>query len=123
MQDRIFLVQTEQQRGHLSQFVLKQSLPFQASLGPLREQRSIPQNARYWKIIQMAAQVVGCSAADLHEDMLCEHYGATEVVMPSGAIRRIPVKRSSTRDKKEFRDLMEFVEIFVGQHLGVWLPE
>ena len=106
----------------LSQFILRQALPFQATVGPLHERRSLSANARLWKLHSLAAEHVGCSPADMHEDMLAEHFGYTEVSLPSGAYKRIPLKRSSTRDKKEFRDFVEFVEEFYGSNLGVWLP-
>jgi hypothetical protein len=35
---------------------------------------------------------------------------------------RVPLKRSSTRDKKEFAEFMDFVENFYGSEFGVWLP-
>lgn len=87
------------------------------------EHRTLKQNARLWKLHQLAAEHVGCGAQEMHDDMLCEHFGAVEVTMPSGAIRRIPVKRSSQRNVKEFAAFMEFVESFYIRQLGVFLGD
>ena len=59
----------------------------------------------------------------MHEEMLRQHYGYTEVKMPSGYVERVPLKRSSQRDKKEFRLFLDFVETFYGAELGIWLGE
>lgn len=121
MTPRLFQVETEQQRAHLSRFVLNLHPPFQCEVGPIREARSLTQNARLWLLHTAAAEVTGCSPARMHEDLLCEHYGYTEKRLPSGDLERVPLKRSSARDKKEFAVFMEFVERFYGDKLGVWL--
>lgn len=120
--DRHFSIVTEQQRTMFAKFAEHQPLPFQAVIGELHEQRSLPQNARLWLLHTAASEVTGCSPARMHEDMLCEHYGYSEKRLPSGDLERIPMKRSSTRDKKEFAIFMEFVENFYGEQLAVWLP-
>lgn len=88
---------------------------------PHKERRSNPQNDRLWKLHTLAAQHIGCSSLDCHEDMLCEYFGATEIKLPTGEIKRIPLKRSSQRDKAEFAAFMEFVETFYISKLGVFL--
>ena len=85
--------------------------------------RTLTQNARLWLLHTAAAKHVGCSPSEIHEDMLCEHFGYTEVKMPSGVIRRIPLKRSSERNKKEFAEYMEFCESYYISHLGVFLEQ
>lgn len=85
--------------------------------------RTNSQNARLWLLHTMAAKHVGCSADDMHEDMLSNHFGYTEVKMPSGVIRRIPLKRSSTRNKREFREFMDYVESFYISELGCILGD
>lgn len=87
------------------------------------KRRSNPQNSRLWKLHQLAGAHIGCGAEEMHEEMLCEHFGATEVKMPNGQIRRVPVKRSSMRDKAEFAAFMEFVESFYIAQLGVFLGD
>lgn len=128
MNDRQYQVQTEQQRAWLSQHVTRLPLPFLAQLGPLREPRSLTQNARLWKLHTLASEVTGYTPEEAHEEMLCAHFGYTEQerLNPwTGEIetKKVPNKRSSGRDKKEFAKFMEFVENFYGEKLGVWLGE
>ena len=125
-QERTFQVETEQQRDMLSRFALRQPLPFQAAFGPLRSQRSLPQNARLWKLHSLASEVTGYTPEELHEEMLCAHFGYSERERTNPwtgeiEIKRVPLKRSSVRDTKEFAAFMEFVENFYGATLGVWL--
>lgn len=85
--------------------------------------RSGSQNARLWALHTLAARHVGCSPDDMHEEMLAQHFGYTEVRMPSGVIRRVPLKRSSDRNKKEFGEFMEYCESFYISELGVFLGQ
>ncbi len=85
--------------------------------------RTNTQNARLWALHTLAAEHVGCSAADMHEDMLAQKYGYTEVKLPSGTVRRIPLERSSTKNKKAFGEFMEFCESFYISELGVFLDQ
>lgn len=87
------------------------------------KRRSNNQNSRLWLLHQKAAAHVGCGAEEMHEEMLCEHFGATEIKMPNGQIRRVPVKRSSARDVAEFAVFMEFCESFYISTLGVFLGD
>jgi len=98
------------------------SQPFDVTIAPHVDRRSNEQNARLWKLHTLAAEHIGCSAEDAHEDALCRHFGFTEVKMPSGDVKRIPLKRSSQRDKAEFAKFMEATEIFYVSELGVFLP-
>lgn len=124
MNARTILVDSEDRRA----FALKVigGMPIQkaqeVTIAEHVAQRTLPQNNRLWLLHTAAAEHVGCSPSDMHEDMLCEHFGYAEVKMPSGVIRRVPLKRSSARDKKEFARFMEFVESFYIAQLGVWLP-
>lgn len=125
-QERTFQVTTEQQRAMLAAFVTRQPIPFQAALGPLREQRSTNQNSRLWALHTAASQVTGYTPDEMHEEALCKHFGYSEVERKdlfTGEItnKRVPLKRSSTRDKKEFAEFMESTEIWYGSTFGVWL--
>jgi hypothetical protein len=125
--ERNFHVETEQQRAYLSAFVLRQPLPFQALLGPLRKKRSTTANARLWLLHTMAGNHLGYSPEEMHEFALCRHYGYTErevkdLLTGEITMKRVPNKRSSTRDSKEFRELTESTEIWYGEEFGCWLP-
>lgn len=95
--------------------------PLKVTIEPFIARRSNVANARLWALHGKAADHIGCSAADLHEDMLCEHYGYTEIKMPSGAIKRVPLKRSSVRNTKEFAKFMEFCETYYITEFSIWL--
>ena len=123
MTPQTIIVDSEERRARAIKVIglLNIEQPIDVLISRHVEKRSESQNARLWKLHTLAADHVGCSAADMHEDMLCEHFGFTEVKMPSGSIHRIPLKRSSQRDKVEFGKFMEFVETFYITNLGVWL--
>jgi hypothetical protein len=126
--DRVFQVETEQQQTRLCAFLGRQSVPFQVALGPLRKQRSTSQNARWWLLLGKAAEVSGHSPEELHELCLCRHFGYTEkevtdLLTGEVTIKRVPLKRSSARDTKEFRELMDDCEAWLGETLGVWLEQ
>ena len=95
--------------------------PWLVTVEPWHEKRSLPANRRLWKLHQIAAEKIGCSAAELHEDMLCSHYGYSEIIMPSGDTKRVPIERSSTKDKAKFGRFMEFCENTYIEKLGVFL--
>lgn len=118
---RTFDVENERQRAHLSGFVLRQSVPFQATIGPLRKQRAAKANARLWALHSLAADVTGYSAEEMHELALIRHFGFADKEC-GGAMIRVPLKRSSTRDTKEFAVFMEATEAWYGTEFGVWLP-
>ena len=120
---RSFHVETTEQRDRLCSFLSKRETPFQVDYGPIREQRTLSQNSRLWKLHALASNITGDAVEDLHEDALCRHYGYTERPMPSGFIKRVPLKRSSTLEKKEFAAFMEATEAFYASELGVWLGQ
>jgi hypothetical protein len=59
----------------------------------------------------------------MHEEALCRHFGYTEHRMPTGWIKRVPLKRSSVREKKEFSEFMESTEAWYASEFGVWLGQ
>ena len=117
------VIQTEIQRGRAVKIIQALSLekPWRMVVEPHHEQRSVTANRRLWALHQIAAEKIGCSTAELHEDMLCLHYGYHEITMPSGDLKRVPIERSSTKDKPKFNVFMEFCENTYIEKLGVWL--
>ena len=127
MKDRTFQIITEQQRTMFAKFAERHSIPFQAVVGEIHKQRTIPANRRLWLLHTAASEVCGYTPEEAHEEMLCAHYGYTEKerINPwtgKRETKREPNKRSSTRDTKDFSKFMEFCENFYGETLGVWLP-
>ena len=124
--ERQFQVTAEQQRDFLLRFLPKQQLPLLVTVGPLRKRRTSKSNARLWALHSAASELTGYTPEEAHEEMLCAHYGYTEKERKNPwtgkiEIKRIPLKRSSTRDTQEFAKFMDFVERFYGDNLGVWL--
>jgi len=120
---RTWIIETPEQMQRVSLYLPRVPLdrPKHLALDDYREPRSLKQNARLWLLHTAAAEAVGTSPEQMHEDMLCEYFGYTETKLPSGRITRQPNKRSSGRDKKEFALFMTFVETFYIDKLGVWL--
>lgn len=117
---RTFQIEDDTQRQRLQQFLARVELPFQIEVGAIREQRTLPQNARLWALHQLASKETGHAPDELHEIMLCKFFGSHEIEL--GGIKRIvPMKRSSTREKAEFREFLDSVENFYASELGVWL--
>lgn len=125
MTERSFILRSEFIVRNLLAFIgkLDLSMTWEVIVRPFVEKRSLTQNARLWLLHTAAAKHVGCSPEDMHEDMLCKFYGYTEVRMPSGDVKRIPLKRSSQLNKKEFAEFMEQVEAFYISELGVSLDQ
>lgn len=123
MSERRFVLHSDFIRTNLVSFLKKLDLgtTMEVIVRPFYERRTNDQNARLWALHAKAGEHVGCSAEDMHEDMLCHIYGYTEKQMPSGYVKRIPLKRSSQRNRKEFAQFMEQVEAFYISELGVWL--
>jgi hypothetical protein len=115
-----FQIEDERQRTMLQKFIQARPLPFQCEVGPIREQRTLPQNSRLWALHHLASQATGYAPDELHELMLSKFFG-TKTIEVGGVVREVPAKRSSVRDKQEFREFLDNVENFYASTLGVWL--
>jgi hypothetical protein len=119
---KTFVIEDDNQKTRLTQFIQRRDLPFQVEIGPIREQRSLSQNARLWALHQLASAETGYATDELHEIMLAKHFG-TKTVEVGGQRLEVPSKRSSTRDKDEFRAFLDYVENFYAAELGIWLGQ
>jgi hypothetical protein len=119
---KTFHIEQPEQRDKLLAFLAKRELPYQIEYGPIREQRSVSQNSRLWALHTLASKETGYTPDELHELMLCKFFGTKEVDF-AGIKRVVPLKRSSTRDKVEFRAFLDAVETFYASELGVWLGQ
>lgn len=122
MTERSFVIENEGQRARLQQFIASRELPCQVTVGPVREQRSLSQNARLWALHTLAAGVTGHTPDEMHELMLRKFFGVKEIEV-KGTTMTVPLKRSSTREKGEFREFLENVENFYACELGVWFKD
>lgn len=117
---RSFQIQDAAQRERLVQFLSRRDPPFQIDFGPIREQRSVSQNSRLWALHSLASKETGHTPEELHELMLCKFFGTKELEVGTARVV-VPAKRSSSREKQEFRDFLENVENFYASELGIWL--
>jgi hypothetical protein len=120
--ERTFQITSVEQRDRLIQFLARQIPPFQIELGDVRQQRTLSQNARLWALHSLAAKETGYAPDELHELMLAKFFGTKEVQVGDHRMT-VPLKRSSTREKKEFREFLDNVENFYASELGVWLGQ
>jgi hypothetical protein len=121
IEPRIFHIESDDQHRKLLSFLRARPVPFQVEFGPIREVRTLPQNSRLFALHALAAKETGYTVEELHEEALCRHFGYTEKKMPTGWVKRVPLKRSSAREKKEFTEFMEVTEAFYASELGIWL--
>lgn len=84
------------------------------------DDRSKAQNRRLWTLHGLAAAHTGYSADEMHEHALCRHFGYTEQRI-GPVVRSVPLKRSSTRNKREFAEFMTATEAWYATDFGVWL--
>ena len=120
--NRSFVIEDDLQRQRLKQFIDGRDFPFQADVGPVREQRSTSQNSRLWALHALASKATGHSPEEMHEFALCRYFGHKEVQL-GGVIRCVPNKRSSAREKREFMEFMESTENWYAEEFGVWLGQ
>lgn len=122
MNERIFQIESVEQRERLIQFLAKRIPPFQVEFGDIRHARSLSQNSRLWALHSLAAKETGYAPDELHELMLAKFFGTKEIEVGDTRML-VPLKRSSTREKKEFREFLDNVENFYASTLGVWLGQ
>lgn len=120
--NRTFLIEEQGQRERLGQFLAKRELPFQVDVGPIREQRSLSQNSRLWALHSLASSETGYTPDEMHNLMLAKFFGTKEIEV-AGVTVTVPAKRSSTREKAEFREFLDNVENFYASELGCWLGQ
>jgi hypothetical protein len=122
MKPRKFVIAKSEQYPLVAKVIEKMTdLPVEVIVQDFVPLRTLPQNKRLWALHALAADLIGCTPDDVHEDMLCKLYGWQDVKMPSGDVRRVALKRSSGMNKKEFREFLDNVENFYASELGVWL--
>jgi hypothetical protein len=94
----------------------------QVDVGEPREPRTLSQNNRLWALHTLASAETGYTPDELHNLMLAKFYGTKEIEV-KGYRFTVPAKRSSTRDKQEFREFLDNVETYYASELGVWLGQ
>lgn len=122
MADKLIL-RDETLRGKaLAQIMgLDLSKPWEVTIKPYRRSRSVEQNRYYWKMLQVAADEIGCEAEDLHD--VARHKFLPPVFADiKGEVHE--VRRSTTKlNVKEMAEYTEKVTAWLQVDLGIVLPE
>ncbi len=125
MIERRFILENDTNRDFLTRFLSRMKIEkaIEVIVRDYVPQRTLPQNARLWKLHSLAAQHTGYTAEEMHEEALCRHFGYVEKRMPSGWVKRVPIKRSSVRNRLEFKAFMDATEAWYIDEFGVWLDQ
>ena len=129
MNERRYILDTEQHRDNAARFIGKLDVakPVEIIVRDYIAHRTTNQNARLWALHSLAAQHTGHAPDEMHEFALMRHFGYTEqsLKFKDGEVitRRIPLKRSSQRNKAEFARFMEATEAWYIDEFGVWFDQ
>lgn len=124
MNERRFVLDTEQHREFASRFIAKLdvSKPIEVIVRDYVAKRTTNQNARLWALHALAAAHTGHSAEEMHEFALARHFGTKEI-KAGGITFTVPLNRSSQRNKVEFAAFMEATEAWYIDEFGIWLDQ
>ena len=86
---------------------------------PRKRKRSLDQNARYWAIVSAIANHAGYTPEEMHEEVLCGHFGY-DLVRFRGGERKRPNRRSSQLTTAEFGELMALAEQWAVEEGVAW---
>ena len=129
MTERQFILRNEFVRKNVIAYLEKLDIKtaIEVLVRPFIEKRSLDQNARLWKLHELAAEHTGHSAEEMHEFSLMRYFGTKEIHIgelgTGQLVQMVPLKRSSQRNKKEFRDFMESTESWYISEFGVYLDQ
>lgn len=84
-----------------------------------RNKRSTDQNRRYWAILSALGNHVGLTSEEMHNEVLCEHFGY-ELVEWRGTEHKRPLQRSSKLTTVEFSALMDVAERWAVEEGVFW---
>ena len=90
-------------------------------LKPQKTNRSRPQENYYRKWSREFGKHVGLTPNEMHEEILCIHFGSEDIDTPFGVKRR-PMQRSGQSDREEYKDLIETL-IRVSAEMDYTIPE
>ena len=131
MLEKRFVLRNEFIRTNMLAFIRKLDVAgevIEVIVRPFIEKRTLEQNARLWLLHELASEVTGYTKDEMHEHALCRFFGYTErkVKDPfTGEVldKRVPLERSSGKDKKKFAKFMESTEAWYLSDFGVWLDQ
>ena len=131
MTGRTFILDTPERKDRCVSVIGRLPLDnkvWDVTVEPHMARRTNSQNTRLWLLHTAAGEHTGYSPEEMHEYSLCRFFGFAEREVKdlfTGEIKtkRVPLKRSSTRNKKEFAQFMEETEIWYIEEFGVFLGD
>lgn len=104
---------------------LSQDCAWRVSVAEHKPSRSMQQNRYLWGVVYRtildSGQLQGWDAEDVHEYLLGEWSG-WEVLQGFGKKRMKPIRRSSTLNKQDFSDYVDFIQRKMAT-LGIFIPD
>ena len=118
----LFLQQTLPSRTEeISSLTADMSYGMTLELKPQKTNRSRPQENYYRKWSREFGKHVGLTPNEMHEEILCIHFGSENIDTPFGVKRR-PTQRSTQSNREQYTDLIETL-IRVAAEMEFNIPE
>ena len=118
----LFLQQTLPSRTEeITSLAADMSYGMTLELKPQKTNRSRPQDNYYRKWSREFGKHVGLTPNEMHEEILCIHFGSEDIDTPFGVKRR-PTQRSTQSNREQYTDLIETL-IRVAAEMEFNIPE
>ena len=118
----LFLQQTLPSRTEeITSLAADMSYGMTLELKPQKTNRSRPQENYYRKWSREFGKHVGLTPNEMHEEILCIHFGSENIDTPFGVKRR-PTQRSTQSNREQYTDLIETL-IRVAAEMEFNIPE
>jgi len=119
MSDRI-IVREERHREHALNRIKALTLaePWDVTIKPYKRNRSLEQNALYWKWLTIISKDLGYTVDELHEEMMRKHLAPVCINTPSGVVEVYSTKKLKVKEMTEY---LEGIERTAAE-LGIALP-
>ena len=118
MEKTRIILREEEHRSYAINRVRAAPLGMEVIIQPHKANRSLDQNALYWKWVSIMGPELGYSKEELHETLMRKHLPPRIVETMSGPVEVYTTTKLSV---KEMSDYMERVSFTAGE-MGVGLP-
>ena len=107
--------------GEITSLTAEMSVGATLELSPLNTNRTRPQENYYRVWSREFAKHVGLTPDEMHDEILCIHFGSEEIDTPFG-MKRSPLQRSSVSSKTEYMELIDTL-IRIATEMGFDIPD
>jgi len=107
--------------GEITSLTAEMSVGATLELSPLKTNRTRPQENYYRVWSRQFAKHVGLTPDEMHDEILCIHFGSEEINTGFGMKRR-PKQRSSLSSKTEYMELIDTL-VRVAAEMGFDIPD